>query len=176
MKAVVLEYSKGSKFFHWLIAITLIGMLAGSFFLEDLPESYISTAFMFHKSIGITILCLMLIRLFWIMYSGRPELPPSTPLWEVFLSKFVQYSLYVFVIIQPLVGWIMSVAADRIPSYFGLFALPFPGISPNKDLAKVLNITHTRVAWIIIFLVVLHIAGALKHHFINKDAVLRRMM
>lgn len=175
MKAVS-EYSKGSKFFHWLIALILIGMLAGGFFLEDLPESYISTAFMFHKSIGITILCLMLIRLFWIMYSGKPQLPPSTPLWEIFLSRFVQYSLYVFVIIQPLIGWIMSVAANRIPTFFGLIALPLPGIYPNKDLAKVLAITHTRVAWIIICLVVLHIAGALKHHYINKDAVLRRML
>lgn len=176
MNAVVLNYSKGSKFFHWLIALIVIGMLAGSFFLGDLPDPYISTAFMLHKSFGLSVLALVLVRLFWIRHTGKPQLPVSTPAWERFLSRFVQYSLYVFLIIQPLVGWIMSVAANKPPSYFGLVNLSFPGILPNKNLAMVLNNTHKTIAWIMIFLVILHVSGALKHHFINKDNVLRRML
>lgn len=176
MKAVVVNYSKGLKFFHWLIALIVICMLGGSFFLDDLPKPYISTAFMIHKSFGITVLVLMLLRLYWLKHTGRPQLPPSMPAWEKFLSRFVQYSLYFFLIIQPLSGWIMSVAANRIPSYFGLIELPFPGISSDKGLATFMETCHIIIAWIIIGLLVLHVAGALKHHFINKDNVLRSML
>ena len=176
MKAAVLNYSSGSKFFHWLIAVIVIGMLSGSFFLGDLPEPYIPAAFMIHKSLGLTVLVLMLLRLFWLKYTGRPQLPPSTHAWEKFLSRFVQYSLYFFLIIQPLSGWIMSVAANRIPSWFGLINLPLPGISSDKDLASFMNACHITIAWIIIGLLVLHVAGALKHHFINKNNVMRSML
>lgn len=176
MDAVVLNYSRGSKFFHWLIAVIVICMLGGSFFLDDLPDPYIPTAFMIHKSFGITVLVLMLLRLFWLKYTARPPLPVLMPAWEKYLSRFVQYSLYFFLIIQPLSGWILSVAANRIPSWFGLVELPLPGVSTNKALADFMDASHITIAWIIIGLLVLHIAGALKHHYINKDNVLRSIL
>ena len=77
---------------------------------------------------------------------------------------------------MPLSGWIMSVAADKIPRYFGLFSVPFPGIAPNKSLADTMSESHEIIAWIIIGFIVLHVAGALKHHFIDKDHVLKSML
>ncbi len=101
-------------------------MLAFSFFLDDVPKAYQGTAYMIHKSLGLTVLFLMIIRIITIFHYGRPPLPHHMPLWERYFSKFVQYSFYVFLLIMPLDGWIMSVAAERIPSYFGLFNLPLP--------------------------------------------------
>lgn len=176
LKKVVSSYSAGSKFFHWFIALIVILMLAGSFFLDDVPEQYRSQAFMYHKSFGITVLVLMLFRLLWLGYTGRPDLPPSVPQWQRFLARFVQYALYFFVILMPLCGWIMSVAANRIPVYFGLVQLPLPGIAPNEALSDLMNQAHKTIAWIIIGLLVLHIAGAVKHYFIDKDGVINRML
>ncbi len=176
MQKHLIVYSKGSRVLHWLIAFVVIGMLAVSFFLDDFPEQYVDLAFTLHKSLGITVFFLMLVRVVWISIAGRPELPYDTPKWEHFLSRFVQYSFYILLIVMPLSGWVMSVAANEIPYYFGLFHFSLPGIEPDKNLAAFMNKTHKTIAWIIIGLLVLHVAGAIKHHFINKDDVLRRML
>ncbi|MDI9819451.1 MULTISPECIES: cytochrome b [unclassified Legionella] len=175
-RSAVISYSKESRFFHWFIAVVLIFMLSGSFFLGDLPEQYVSSGFIIHKSIGLTILFLMVLRLIWILHSGKPPLPTSVAPWEKYLSRIVQYSLYACGILMPLSGWIMSTAADKAPVYFGLFSIPFPGIGPNEPLSHLMNTAHKTIAWIFISLIVLHVLGALKHHFIDKDNVLQRML
>ncbi len=172
---LVSVYSGGSKFFHWLIAVIVIGLLSASFFLEDVPEQYQSTAYLLHKSFGLTVLFLMVMRFFWIHYTGKPELPSSIPKWEKILSQGVQYLFYILLICMPLCGWVMSVAANRVPSYFGLFKLPLP-IEVNKPLAELMEQSHKTIAWILIALLLLHVAGALKHHFIDKDNILKRML
>ncbi|KTD20282.1 cybB cytochrome b-561 transmembrane protein [Legionella lansingensis] len=171
----IVSYSKGIKFIHWLVAVLVIVMLSFGFFLDDVPKQYQGTAYMMHKSTGLTILCLMVLRLIWVAYKGKPPLPEAVPRWEKFLTHFVQYSFYVFLILMPLTGWIMSVAADRVPSYFGLFNVPFPGVTPNEELSDIMNQAHKTIAWVLIILLSLHVAGALKHHFINKDDILLRM-
>ncbi|KTD36697.1 cytochrome b-561 transmembrane protein [Legionella nautarum] len=169
-------YSAGFKFLHWFIAFIAILMLIGSYFLEDLPEQYRGFAFMLHKSFGISLLFLMLFRLIWIWRTGKPPLPLSVPLWERILSSTVQYALYFFMIAMPLCGWIMAVAANKAPYFFGLFHLSIPGIKPNQALSHLMKETHNTIAWVIIVLVILHIAGAIKHYFIDKDKVLQRML
>lgn len=169
------SYSSGAKFFHWIIALIVITMLSVSFFLDDVPEQYEALAYMLHKSFGLTILFLMIIRFIWLQFQGKPPLPETVPHWEKVLARVVQYSLYIFLITMALCGWIMSVAAERIPSYFGLFNASLP-IEPNKALAKLMNQSHKTIAWILIALVALHIIGAIKHHFIDKDNVLKRML
>ncbi|ARG97656.1 cytochrome b [Legionella micdadei] len=171
-----ISYPDGFKYLHWLIAVIVIGMLSVSYFLEDLPERYVGFAFMLHKSFGITVLFLMVIRVVWIWRNGKPPLPDSMPIWEKILSNSVHYALYFFVILMPLCGWIMSVAANKPPYFFNLFHLTLPGIEPNKELAHLMKETHNTIAWIIIALLSLHIAGALKHFFIDKDNVLQRML
>jgi cytochrome b561 len=170
----VTGYSPMMKFLHWLIALAVIMMLIVGFFLEDIPEQY--HAYTIHKSTGITLLFLVIFRFIIIHASGRPPLPDSVKLWEKALSRFVQYSFYILLILMPLSGWIMSVAAGYIPSYFGLFNLPLPGIGLDKPLGDFMSESHTIIAWILIVFVALHIAGALKHHFINKDNVLKQML
>ncbi|KGP63858.1 cytochrome B561 [Legionella norrlandica] len=173
---VASEYSMLSKLFHWIIAFAVIGMLAAGFFLDDIPKPFQGTAYMLHKSIGITILFLMILRFIWINIKGKPALPDSVRSWERALSGFVQYGFYILLLLMPLSGWIMSVAADRTPSYFGLFQAPLPWIEPNKSLAEFMVESHETIAWILIAFITLHVLGALKHHFIDKNNVLKRML
>lgn len=172
----VTVYSRGSKWLHWLVAIGVIALLPLSFFLDDVPLRYQGLAYLIHKSIGLSILALMCARLFWIAHTGKPELPSDVPVFERHLSKFVQYSLYFFLLAQPLCGWIMSIAANRTPIFWDLFPLPFYGIPVSKPLAHFLEKTHTIMAWILIALIVLHLLGALKHYVIDKDKILNRML
>ncbi len=175
MKKDVTEYSSGSKFLHWLIALIVIVMLTATFFFDDLPKSMRSFAFMMHKSFGITVLFLMFLRLYWIHRSGKPALPATVPAWQAFSARAVHYALYLLLIIMPITGWVMSVAGNRIPSYFGLFDLPLPWIEPDKPLAKLMNQSHKLLAWVMIGFVVLHIAAAIKHWLFNKDKVFQTM-
>lgn len=170
------EYSTLSKLFHWIIALAVIIMLIAGFFLDEIPEQFQGVAYMLHKSTAITILFLMILRFIWIHAKGKPALPASVKSWEKILSRSVQYGFYVLLIVMPLSGWIMSVAADRIPNYFGLFKAPLPWIEPNKSLAKLMAESHEIIAWILIAFITLHVLGALKHHFIDKDNVLKRML
>jgi cytochrome b561 len=170
------HYSALSKVFHWLIALFVIAMLIGGFFLDDVPEQYKGTVFMLHKSTGITILFLMILRLILIHFTKKPALPTSMKLWEKIVSRLVQYGFYLLLLIMPLSGWIMSVAGNRIPIYFGMFQAPLPWIEVNKYLSKVMNKSHEVIAWILIAFITIHILGALKHHFIDKDTILRSML
>lgn len=170
------KYSPFVKFLHWFIALLVVAMLCVGFFLDDIPDDYKGTAYMLHKSTGITILFLMIIRFIWVHASGKPKLPESMKLWEKILSRFVQYSFYLLLIAMPLSGWIMSVASEHVPVYFGLFTASLPWVSPSNTLAEFMEESHEIIAWIIIGLLVLHILGALKHHFIDKDRVLKTML
>lgn len=169
------HYSPLMKTLHWLIAVAVIIMLFFGFFLGDVPDKYASLAYSLHKSTGLTILLLMIIRIVVLHVSQRPPLPQSIKPWEKKLSRFVQYSFYLLLILMPLSGWILSTAANKAPKYLGLIPLPFPGVSPNEALSKVMANSHEILAYIIIAFLFLHIAGALKHFFIDKDNVLQSM-
>ncbi|GGI77019.1 cytochrome b [Legionella impletisoli] len=171
----MVQYSSGSKFFHWLIAIMVTFMLCFGFFLDDLPKAIQPFAYMMHKSFGLTVLMLMVLRVIWIVKSGKPSLPNTVPFWEKAFSRIVQYSFYVLLFAMPLSGWIMSAAADKTPVFFGLFKAPLP-IAPNQALAKFMNQSHGVIAWVLIGLLVLHVAGAVKHYFWDKDRVLQSML
>ncbi|MDF1646115.1 MAG: cytochrome b [Legionellaceae bacterium] len=176
MNKDVTAYSTGFKWLHWLVACLVLGMLGVGFFLGDLPQHFKPTAYMLHKSIGLTLLILMLIRAVWIIKSGKPKLPSTTPKWECFLASSVQYALYLFLIMMALSGWLMATASNKIPVYFGWFRVPFPALLPNERLANWMYSTHETIAWILLGLVSLHVAGALKHWLIQKDDVLTRML
>lgn len=171
----VAQYSSGAKFLHWLIGIIVIVMLSCSFFLNDLPDKYQSSAYMIHKSLGLTVLFLVMLFFLWIKRTGKPAWPNTMSPWQKILAYTVHYSLFVLLIIMPLCGWIMSVAANRVPSYFGLFKMPLP-IKESESLAEFMEQSHIVIAWLLIALIVLHIAGALVHHFIEKDNILKQML
>lgn len=171
-----LKYSSMSMFLHWLIALLVLGMLSVGFFMGDVPDDFKPMVYMFHKSIGISVFFLMILRIVWILYAGKPELPDSTPVWELALARLVQYGFYLLLIVMPLTGWIMSTAAGRSPVFFGLFQLPFPWIGKDDYLVEFMGGWHETIAWILIVLIILHVLGALKHQLIDKNDIMKSMM
>lgn len=164
-------YHPFSKVLHWLVALLVVTLLIVGFMLEDLS----SIAYTLHKSFGLIVLALMICRVLWIRHVGSPALPEAMPAWEKFFARAVQHCLYLFLIMMPIAGWIMSTASGHTPQFFGLFPLPCPGITEDKALAELMEEVHNTTAWIILCLLFFHVAGALKHHFLDKDNVLKKM-
>jgi cytochrome b561 len=129
-----------------------------------------------HKSFGITILMLAVVRLGWRLANREhPPLPDDLKPYERRLAHFTHVGLYILIFLQPLTGWIMSSAHKYPVSWFGLFQLP-DLVAPNRALSDVLVTVHGALAWAIVVIVALHVLGALKHQFVLKDDTLRRML
>ena len=175
-KNLVFRYSPLSKLIHWLTAFLVISMLSVGFFLNDIPEQFKGIAYMLHKSTGITILFIMIVRLTWIILHGKPKLPPFIKPWEQNVSRIVYFSLYLFLFVMPLSGWIMSVAANKIPEYFGMFKAPLPWVGSNKPLAGLMSNAHEIIAWILIVLITVHVLVILKHPIKGNNSILKRML
>jgi len=129
-----------------------------------------------HKSVGLSILVLTLVRLGWRIANPAIPLPMEMPRWQKLLARTNHVLFYVLLIAMPLVGWAASSAAGRDIVWFGLFNWPLLPVGGGREMAGNLMDVHEAAAKLLIFLVVLHIVGALKHQFIDRDNVLHRMI
>lgn len=175
LKNTYAAYGSVAKFFHWLIFLLLFIMIVFGYFLDDIPKEYKSEAYNIHKLTGLSILTLMLLRLFWAVNNVKPLMPATMNIVESFLAKTAHYVLYVIVIAMPLTGWIGSSAAGRLP-HIGNYTLPLPLIPQDKALVAASFDMHSVLAITIICLVSLHALAAFYHHFVKKDDVLKRML
>ena len=165
-----------AKSFHWIIAILVIMMLFGGFAMVDLPMSADKFwVYGVHKSIGITILTLMLLRLAWRSVDPRPRDVAGMSPTVAFLAHTVHRFLYVALIAMPISGWVYNSASNFPLQWFQQFQLPAL-VAPDPELKALAHAVHVGLAYTIIVLLALHIAGALKHHFIDRDDTLRRML
>lgn len=161
---------------HWLIALTILGLLALGLYMTSLkPSPAMFKLYFWHKSFGITVLSLATLRLVWRLTSIHPLALPTHATWEKFLARLAHVMLYVCMFVMPLSGWIMSSAKGFTVSVFGWFNLP-NFVGENPALSRLMVTVHEWIAWILIGLIALHAAGALKHHLIDRDATLRRML
>ena len=128
-----------------------------------------------HKSWGITILALAIIRLGWRLINPTPLLPTNLKPWERGAAHFTHFGLYLLLFVMPLTGWIASSARSFPVSWFGMVQLP-DFVAPNRPLYDSLMTVHYWLSWSLVAIALLHVAGALKHHFVLKDHVLRRML
>jgi cytochrome b561 len=164
------------KTFHWIVAALVVFMLCLGLYMTGVKLSpRMFGLFALHKSIGITVLALIVLRLLWTLASRRPDPLPSHRRWEKLLANLIHGFLYAAVIFMPLSGWVMSSAKNFHVSVFGLFTLP-DIVAPDPALAKRAVHFHDTLAWCLIAAVGLHIAGALKHHVVDRDSTLRRML
>lgn len=164
-----------AQFLHWLIVALLIlqvtlALLAGE--LHGMPKLAMLAR---HKSVGLTIMALAVLRLVWRWINPTPPLPPTLKSYERGLARFTHALLYVLLFALPLSGWTMSSARGFPVSWFGFFQLP-DLVPKNKTLYDALVDTHALLACLLAAVVVLHVAAALKHHFILRDDVLKRML
>ena len=168
-------YSFRSRVLHAVVALIVILLVILGLSFDALPPALSDQAYMLHKSFGILVLCLMLIRIVVIYKDGRPKPQPGTRRWEYITSRTVQYSLYGVLILMPISGWIMSVAAGYIPRFFNLFNLDLPFIPLDKKIAHLFSNYHYYFAWVLGSLLILHILGSVKHYFWDKDKLVQSM-
>jgi cytochrome b561 len=165
-----------SQFLHWLIVVLIITQVILANLAEDLPIGVKKLAmYARHKSVGITILGLAVIRLLWRWANPTPLLPGTLKPYERVLATLTHAGLYVVLFAMPLTGWMMTSARGFPVSWFGFFQLP-DFVPKDKALYDAMKETHDTLALVLYAIVFLHVAAALKHHFMLKDDVLRRML
>lgn len=168
------RYTTPAVTLHWLLALLIIGSFSLGVYMSDLPFSPTRLKlYNWHKWAGITILLLSFVRLAW-RISHRPPADAAMPAWQVKAAHATHRLLYALFFIVPLVGWAYSSAAGFPVVWFGV--LPLPDFVPvDKALAEAIKPWHERSAMLMAALVLLHVAGALKHQFIDRDGLLARM-
>ena len=181
-----MRYGAVAMTLHWVLAAMILFMLGLGFFMTRLDETDERTfaLFQLHKSIGLTILMLSVVRLAWRLANPIPALPVDMRAWERFAARGVHVLFYVLMIAVPLMGWAtVSSAPLAVPTmWFGLFEwphLPFLADLPRAEKRMIegpLAVTHSLLALAVLGLLVLHVAAALKHQFRDKDDVLKRML
>jgi cytochrome b561/polyisoprenoid-binding protein YceI len=171
LQAAQQRYSTVAILLHWAIALALSFQLALGFSMPKDERGF--ALFQLHKSVGITILLLTLARLAWRL-THRP--PPAVEGgFNGFLAKAVHTLLYVFMVAMPLTGWaVVSTSPIQVPTLFW-GAIPWPHLPLAGSLNETAEGAHELLAWIGIALIALHVAGALRHQFLVKDGLLRRM-
>jgi len=170
------RYSTVSLVLHWLIAALVVAQVL-LISAHEATDGPISREFVnIHKSVGLSILMLTLIRIVWRVANPAIPLPAGTPAWQKLAARATHVLFYVFLIAMPLVGWAASSAAGREILWFGLFEWPALPIGGGRDTARDLMDLHETAAKGLYVLIFLHVAGALKHHFIDRDNVLHRMI
>lgn len=169
------RYGIVTIFLHWLMAIIMIGLVILGLYMTGLPISLEKLKlFGIHKEFGLLILFLAMFRIVWRIGNITPLLPDTIPLWQKFAAHAVHYALYGFMFALPITGWLLSSAAGIPPSFFGLFVLPGL-VAPNHHLQDLFTVTHQWLAYGLIATFCAHVGAALKHHFINKDNILKRI-
>jgi cytochrome b561/polyisoprenoid-binding protein YceI len=178
------RYSTVAIILHWVIAAAIVLQIILGWRMGGQPTPERFAVFQLHKSVGITILLLSLVRLGWRLANPPPPLPAHLPRWEARLSRIVHVGFYVIMIGMPLTGW-LTVSTSRIAVPTLLYGtIPWPHVPGVADLApaarqlwnQIGGKTHETLAWLAYGLVVLHIAGALKHQLLSRDGpILARM-
>ncbi len=175
LKNTKAAYGSGAKFFHWLIALFIIGMLAMGFIMHEMDASPLKfKVYNWHKSIGFLVIWLVALRLAWRLFNAQPDML-SKKAWEVRLAKVTHFLLYAGIFLMPMSGWLMS-SADTYPDPL-VYGIDLPQIiEPDKGIKSLFSAIHFYTAWSLVGLISLHFAGALKHHFVEKDRTLLRML
>ena len=170
------RYSAVAQGFHWLIAALIVVQFTLAWSADDLPLGARKLALLArHKSFGMTILMLAMLRLLWRLFNRPPQLPAGMSPIEKRFARATHVLFYVLLFVMPLTGWMMSSAKNYSVSWFDQFTWPNL-IGPNEHAFDLLRTTHDTLSWLLFALALLHILAALKHHFWNKDEVLKRML
>lgn len=169
------SYGLVMRLIHWVSALFVLCLLSIGFYMTDLEFSPQKLEiYGIHKSFGMTVLGLVILRIIWRAFNPPPKHLESHAAWERWLAGTVHVLLYIGLIGMPLSGWAMSSAGDFANVYFGLFS--FPHILPkDKMLFDIFREVHETTAYALLGAVGLHFIGALKHHILDKDGTLRRM-
>ncbi|MDV0437795.1 cytochrome b [Xanthomonas sacchari] len=166
-----------SQTLHWLIAALILLLGVVGLTMGELPKTpkyfWVYTA---HKSLGLTVLALVIARLGWRLYAGAPKPVPGTPGWQERIADGTHALLYVMIFAIPLSGWLYDSASGLRPfRWFGLVAVPKLS-APNEHLRDLSHTVHEWGFWLLIAVVLAHAGAAFYHHLFQRDATLARML
>jgi cytochrome b561 len=164
-----------SKALHWIIVLLIINQWVIAQRADNLTGFEKFKALAWHKSFGMTILMLAVVRLAWRLMNPVPDLSAETRPWERRLANVSHALLYLLIFAMPVTGWLMSSAKAYGVSWFNLFAFP-DLVGKSERIYAVTNDLHHWLFGALVVVALLHIAGALKHHFVDRNDVLRRML
>ena len=166
-----------SQALHWLIVLMILGLAIVGLTMGDLPKTpkyfWVYTA---HKSMGLTVLALVIVRLVWRLYAGTPAPVPGTPTWQERIASVTHWLLYALIVAQPISGWLYDSASGLRPfRWFGLFDVP-KLTAPDEALSQNAMAAHGLIFWTLVAVVAVHAGAALYHHLFQRDATLARML
>ena len=170
------HYTKTAKALHWLMAIMIFGMFALGTYMQDLPLSPDKLKlYSWHKWAGVTVFLLVLFRLAWRVGHRPPPLPTGMPKLMQFAAHAGHLALYGLMLVIPLSGWLMSSAKGFQTVWFGVLPLP-DLLAKDKELGDLLQTVHMSLNLLFATVIAGHIGAALKHHFVDRDDILIRML
>ncbi|VUZ28011.1 Cytochrome b561 [uncultured Comamonas sp.] len=170
------HYSATAKSLHWLMALMIFGLLGLGFYMQGLSLSPQKLQlYSWHKWAGVTVFLLAVVRLAWRAGHTPPALPGHMSTLERLGARLGHFALYVLMFAIPLSGWLMSSAKGIQTVWFGVLPLP-DLLEKNKEIGNALQTLHAVLNLTLIAVLLAHVAGALKHHWFDKDDVLTRML
>jgi cytochrome b561 len=169
------RWNRFAQLLHWLIALLIIGLSIVGLWMRGMPSSMDKlNIYALHKSVGITVLMLVALRLVWRSATRHPPEVPG-PAWQRWSASAVHFALYVMMFAMPLSGWLYNSASNFPLQWFGLAKLPALW-GPDPVVKHWAHSVHIYGFWTLAALVTLHAAAALKHHYFDHDDTLRRML
>jgi len=169
------RWGTGARFFHWLMALAILGNGIFGLWMTGLAPSLAKiNIFALHKSIGLTVLALFLLRLAWRIGDRRPADEPA-PAWQRLAAHVTHGLLYVLIVALPISGWVFNSAHGYPLQWFKLFNLPSL-VAKDDRVMNVAVLVHEYLFYVLLLVLVAHVGAALWHHFILRDNVLRRML
>ena len=165
-----------AKNFHWIMAALILAQITLGLMAVNWRVSPTKIQlFFWHKSLGMLILALLALRLLWRLANATPLLPADMPRWERSAAHVSHVLLYVLLILLPLTGWVINSAANIPLRLFRVIPLPAI-VEPNKPLAELFARVHLSLIIVLALILTVHIAAALRHHFVKRTTVLARML
>lgn len=172
----VASYNRGAQGLHWLMALLIVGLIPLGLYMRELPLSPQKLQlYSWHKWAGVAVFVLLLARVAWRIAFAPPPLPWQMSRLQQRAAHAGHLALYLLMLAMPLSGWLMSSAKGVQTVWFGVLPLP-DLIGKDKALGALLADAHALLSWMLLALLAAHVAAALKHHFIDRDDVLARML
>ena len=166
-----------SKLLHWLNAALILGLIWLGWYMVDLTyyDKWYNDSLHYHKSLGILVLALALVKLGWQQYTPTPGPVSTLSVWEKAGAKLMHYALWGMMLLIPVTGYLISTSAGKPVQLFNWFTIPAI-VAVDEELRELAIDVHFYLAYATLFLVAGHAGAAMKHHFINRDETLKRML
>lgn len=176
INALAARYSRGAVILHWLIAALIVLNFVLAWSAEGQPRPVRMEIMGHHKAVGLTILALTVLRIGWRLWRKPPPLLPTLRSWEAALARLTHGAFYLLMLAIPLAGWGIVSPSGKPTSLWGLLNVPALPVSAEKASRDFFHGAHEVGATLMLALLVLHVLAVVKHHRIDKDGTLRRMV